>query len=476
MDHSKALGTAPVFSLLLKYGIPAVFAMLIQVLYTIVDSIFIGQFVGNDGFAAITLIFPFIVLGSGCGMLVGVGACSYISLLLGQRKLNEAEKTLGNAVCMILIFSLITPLILLVFATWLVHSSSISPRVHEMASTFLWISIPCGVLPSLMFGLNNIIRVQGNPNIAMSNIIFGFLINAIFNPIFIAVFHWGVAGSALATVLAHTLTTIWILFFLTSPFSLLKIRWKNFWLQWSICGPVLAIGLAPFVAQVAASLQGMVLNIALKSFGGEMALTVSGVIYRVALVVFTVVLGIYQGVQPILGYNYGARQFHRVFAAWRLAIGLATVWCIGSVSLVLLFPVQTIALVSNEMTPEFISMSAPALRISLAMCILMGFQVIVSMYFQTTGKPRLSIFLSLTRQVLFMIPAILILPRIFPYFGLPALTGVWCSYPVADLLAFLLSSFFFYHESAQLKSGNIQSSILPEVPISTIESQPSITP
>lgn len=458
-DSSKALGTAPILTLLTRYCIPSVLAMLAQVLYTFIDAVFIGQFIGEKGLAAISLVFPLVVFSSGFGMLVGIGSCARISNLLGQRRLEDAEKTLGNAFSMIFLFYFVMLSLILIPGTLFVDHSAVSPEVQQMAKTFLWISIGCGIFPSLMFGLNNIIRVQGNPKIAMCSIMLGFLLNSVFNPIFIALFQWGVAGSALATALAQSITTVWILCFLTSSRSLLKLRLKNMPLHWAICAPVLCIGTAPFLAQCTSSLQGLFLNIQLAHYGQEAALTISGINYRIALVVFTVVLGIFQGAQPILGFNFGARQFDRVLKAWRLAIIIASVWCFSTISIVLLFPLQSLAFFT-QLTPELEAIGSLALRASLCMGLLMGFQVIVSQAFLTIGKPLLSTILSLSRQVLFMIPALFILPKLFPLFGWEALNGVWCSYTLADLLAFLLTLCFFLRERQRLKSGNVGSESL----------------
>ena len=457
-DTSKSLGTAPILSLLAKYCIPSVLAMLVQVLYTFVDSIFIGHFIGHHGLAAITLVFPILVFSSGFGMLVGVGACSSISLLLGQRRLEEAEKTLGNAFSLIFLISSIMTITLLTLGTIFVNCSEVVPEVQRMAKTFLWISVSFGILPSLMFGLNNIIRVQGNPKIAMGSIMLGFILNSLFNPLFIGVFKWGVAGSALATSLAQGITTIWILCFLTSSKSLLKLKWKNMPLNWKICGPILSIGLAPFLAQSASSLQGLFLNLQLEHYGQEVALTISGIIYRIALIIFVVVLGLYQGAQPILGFNYGARQFARVLKTWRLVILISSIWCFLTVGLIILFPLRTMAFFT-DLTPEISEICVLAIRASLFMCFLMGFQVCVSQYFQTIGKPKLSIFLSLTRQVIFMIPAIFTLPIIFGHLGFQPLSGIWFSYVISDMLAFSLAAFFFFRESRLLKTGKISSKV-----------------
>ncbi|MDO4570567.1 MAG: MATE family efflux transporter [Planctomycetia bacterium] len=459
MDNSKALGTEPVSRLLLKYSTPAVLGMLVQILYTIVDTIFIGHFVGNDGLAAVTLVFPIVVFSSGFGMLVGVGACSYIALLLGQRRLDEAEKTLGNAFSMILIFTLTMTLVLLVAGNVYVNQTDTTPEIRAMAKTFLSIAIATGIIPAIMFGLNNIVRVQGNPNIAMGVFVLGSILNAVFNPIFVGWFQMGVAGSAWATALAQTIAMCWVLRFFLGSNSLLKLRTKNLKLDWSICKPVLTIGLAPFITQSVASLQGMLLMHQLTTYGDETALAVWGVIYRAALVIFMVVLGIYQGAQPILGYNYSARQFDRVRQTFQLAILVSSIWCVIAYIPIMIFP-NLLVRIFTELTPRMAEISTLAVRCSLGMMLFLGFQVVSSHYFQAVGKPYLSLFLSMTRQVIFLIPLLVITPRLMVYFHFPAITGIWAAFLISDTMSCLLTAYFYRREILQLISGKVKISIL----------------
>lgn len=464
MDHSQSLGTDPIHRLLLRYSIPAVIGMIVQVLYTLVDAMFIGHFVGENGLAAVTLVFPISVFSTGFGLLVGVGSCSCIALLLGQRRLEEAEKTLGNAFVLLLWLGLLTAVSLLPLGYLFITCSDTSTDIQGMAWTFLLITITFSVLPGVTFGLNNIIRVQGNPHIAMWTLLIGAILNTLLNPLFVGFFRWGVAGSAWATVLSQAVAAVWVLFFFNSQRSLLRLRWACFRLKWSTCKPILLIGLAPFLTQTAASIQGMILMGQLAFYGNESALAVWGVIYRTALVVFMVVLGIYQGAQPIIGYNYGARQFDRVRQVLNQSIGVATVWCVSVLALVLLFPLQLVTLFT-PLTPALQQISASAVRWSLGMMGLMGFQVISSHYFQAVGKPRLSIFLSLTRQVIFLIPAILFLPKLLIHYGQPGIMGVWMSFALADFMSFLLTFYFYHREIRALRKGQVDLSLLNTEPI-----------
>ena len=324
-----------------------------------------------------------------------------------------------------------------------------------MAKTFLLITTVFSFLPPITFGLNNIIRAQGNPHIAMSTLIAGAILNVIFNPIFVGLFHWGVAGSAWATVLSQAITSIWVILFFCGHRSLLKLRLRYFPLKWELCWPMLLVGLAPFLTQSVSCLQGMLLMGQLTHYGGDPALTVWGVVHRSAMVIFSVVIGIYQGAQPIIGYNYGAFQYDRVLEALRKAIFLATCWCVGVVALVVLFPEQLLQ-VFTPMTPELKVIAATAIRWALISLILLGFQVISSHYFQAVGKPRLAIFLSMTRQIIFLIPLLLILPRVIVHFGFEPVYGVWLVFPISDTLAFLLTAVFYFREVRELKTGNVR--------------------
>ncbi|MDO4574678.1 MAG: MATE family efflux transporter [Planctomycetia bacterium] len=461
MDNSLELGTESIPRLLWKYSLPAVVGMVVQILYIMVDAAVVGHFVGQEGLAAVTLVLPITILSNGFGLLVGVGACVCTSLLLGQRRLADAEKTLGNAFVMLLISSAVMIVSLLFGGDLFIQQTSCNEeRIREMARLFLYITISFGFLAPVTLGLNNIIRVQGNPHVAMYTLLIGALLNTILNPIFVGALGWGVAGSAWATVLSQTVTAVWVLLFFASRHSLLKLRFQNFRLDWEVCRPILLVGLAPFLTQVAGSVQGMVLMSQLAYYGDKPALAVWGIIYRTVTVVFLVVLGLYQGTQPILGYNYGARQFDRVRKTVNLSIFVATIWCVLITVPVLAFPNELVWMFT-ALTPDMEKIAPSAVRWSLAMMGFLGFQVISAHYFQAVGKPRLAIFLSLTRQVFFLIPLLLLLPTLLAYWKVDKLLGIWCSFTISDTLAFFLTYLFYHREMRQLKSGDVPVSILP---------------
>lgn len=493
MDKSKALGTEPIFRLLIHYAIPAVIGMLVQVAYNFVDGVFVGQLVGPDGLSAVTLVLPISVIGTACSMLVGVGSCAVISMLLGQRKIDEAQRVLGNAIFMFFCIFTLVFLIVLFFGDTLIGLSGATLRVAEMASDYLFITMAFAILPGIAYGLNNIIRVQGNPHVAMATILVGAILNTILDPIFIYVFDWGVCGAAWATVVAQAVACIWVVLFMCGKKSLLKLRLKYIRFRPEIAKSVMKIGLAPFLTQLAACLQGLLLVSQLAfygtqydpTFGSDVAIATWGVNFRVGMVVFFVIVGIYQGVQPIIGYNYGARQFARVKKATLQAILIATVWCVGcwgilqlnADGVVRIFTKTALADAAELEDIHSLEADAPeaeaakslllrqnapmALRISVLMMPLVGFQVLASHYFQAVGKPGVSIFLSLSRQVTILIPAIWFFPSIW------GINGIWYAFAFADFSAALITWFFLRRELRildDLTAGIATAAILEKLP------------
>ena len=454
-DTSLELGEKSIFSLLVRYAVPSVIGMVVQILYNLVDAAVVGNFVGGAGLAAVTMVFPIQIFSAGFGLLIGVGSCSCVAILLGQRKLKEAEHVLSNAFTLILITSSIMIVSLLVLGHWYISQCAPNAEVDRMARVFLNITTIFGFLPPIIFGLNNIIRAQGNPHIAMATLILSSILNVILNPIFVGQFSWGVEGSAWATVISQAVTALWVVLFFRGSHSLLKLRLSLMAPRWQICKPILQIGLAPFLTQSTACLQGMLLMGLLSHYGGETALTVWGVIYRLVSMTFMVTLGIYQGAQPIIGYNYGARQFDRVLRTLRCAIWVATFWCTPITLIALLFP-DNIVQIFTPLTPELALIAPMAIRVCLSMMCLLGFQVISSHYFQAVGKPWLATFLSLTRQVIFLIPLLFLLPWLFEHMGQTAIFGVWSAFPTADVLSCLLTAIFYAKEVWELKSGNVK--------------------
>ncbi|HWQ41222.1 MAG TPA: MATE family efflux transporter [Desulfosporosinus sp.] len=442
MNRSQELGEEKIGKLLLKFSIPAIIGMLVNGLYNIVDRIFVGRGVGSLALSGIAISFPITLAIMAFGMLIGIGATSVISIRLGQQRREEAEQIVGNAFVLLVGITLIISLLGYLFMDPLLVSFGASADVLPYAKDYIRIILIGAVFQSIGFGMNNFIRAEGNPKAAMYTMIIGAALNTILNPIFIFALHLGVAGSALATVISQLVTSVWVLYYFLGDKAMLKLRLKNLKLKWIFVRDILAIGISPFAMQLVGSLVTVFLNKSLANYGGDIPIAAMGVITSVAMLIFMIMFGIGQGAQPILGYNYGARNYDRVKQTLKLAVFAATgVMTLGFL-MVELFPVALMSLFSKD--PELIRVGANGMRLYLLMLPIIGFQVTVVGYFQATGKPRKSLFLSLSRQLVFLVPMLWILPRFF------GLTGVWLAAPVSDLASAALTAIWLYNDFKQL--------------------------
>lgn len=442
MNQAKELGTENIGKLLLKFSLPAIAGMLVNALYNIVDRIYIGHIegVGNYALSGLTITFPISTIILAFGMLVGIGAATIISIRLGENNKEAAEKTLGNAVVLDVIISGAVSILGLIFVDHLLRIFGASNESLPYARTYIRIILMGAVLQNIGFGINNSIRSEGNPRMAMLTMVFGAIINIILDPIFIFVFNLGIQGAAIATVLAETFNTIWVLHYFTSKKggSLLKIKKKYLKLDNEIIRNIFSIGMSPFLMQLASSMVILLYNKAAYKHGGDTAIATIGIITSISQLIFMPIFGINQGSQPIIGYNYGAKSYKRVKKALKLAILSAT--CISTFGFlcVELFPGFLFKVfVGNK--PDLINLGIHAIRIDLMFLPIIGFSIVSSNYFQSIGKAKIAIFLSLLRQVVVLIPLILILPNYFK------LDGVWLSQPGADAVSFILSAIFLYN-------------------------------
>ncbi|TGE38284.1 MATE family efflux transporter [Desulfosporosinus fructosivorans] len=442
MNRSHELGEEKVGKLLLKFSIPAIIGMLVNGLYNIVDRIFVGRGVGSLALSGIAISFPITLAIMAFGMLIGIGATSVISIRLGQQRREEAEQIVGNAFVLLVGITLVISLLGYLFMEPLLVSFGASADVLPYAKDYIRIILIGAVFQSIGFGMNNFIRAEGNPKAAMYTMILGAILNTILNPIFIFGLHLGVAGSALATVISQFVTSVWVLYYFLGDKAMLKLRLKNLKLKWIFIRDILAIGISPFSMQLVGSLVTVFLNRSLANYGGDIPIAAMGIITSVAMLIFMIMFGIGQGAQPILGYNYGARNYDRVKQTLKLSVVAATgVMTLGFL-MVELFPVALMSLFSKD--PELIRVGANGMRLYLLMLPIIGFQVTVVGYFQATGKPRKSLFLSLSRQLIFLVPALWILPKFL------GLTGVWLAAPVSDLASAALTAVWLYKDFEQL--------------------------
>lgn len=451
MDHMKQLGEESIGKLLIKFSVPAIIGMLVSALYNIVDRIFVGNGVGPLAITGIALTFPIMTIIMGFGMLIGIGATALISIKLGQQKRTEAEGILGNAFILLIIMSAVLTIIGLVFSTPILNFFGAKGQVFIYAKQYITIILIGTASQTLSFGLNNIIRADGKPMIAMSTMLIGAIINTILNPIFIFGFHMGIRGSALATIISQTISAIWVLSYFFTGQSMLKILSKNLKLKKEYILGILSIGMSPFAMQVAASIITIMLNDMLLKYGGDVAVGAMGIINVVTMLILMPIFGINQGVQPIIGFNYGAQKFNRVKKALKIAVLAATIISTTGFILIQLFPTQIISVFSSS-DKNFISVGAHGIKIYLIMLPIIGFQIVSANYFQATGKSRISMFLSLIRQVIILIPLIYILPKLYK------LNGLWYAGPTSDFLASVATGIFLFRELRHLDEKHAENS------------------
>ncbi|HSH35486.1 MATE family efflux transporter [Schnuerera sp.] len=448
-DKSKFLGEEEIGKLLLKFSIPAIVGMLVNALYNIIDRIFIGKGIGSIGIGAIFVSSPVALILMAFGMLVGFGGNSLSSIRLGENKKEEAELILGNAFILLLIISIGLSISGLIFIEPLLKLFGASDTILPYAVDYMSIILIGAPLQAVGFGINAFIRGEGNPRIAMITMLIGAILNIILDYIFIFIFNMGIKGAALATIISQGISAIWVLSYFLGSKSMLKLKKENMILRIRIIKNIFSIGFAPFSMQLAASMVTAILNNSLNTYGGDIAVSSMGVIHSITMLILMPIFGINQGAQPIIGFNYGAKQYGRVKEAFKKAVIAATSIAIFGFLTTQIIPHKlfSIFLEKGSEMDTIANVGIKGLRIYLAMLPIIGFQIVSSNYFQATGKPKHAAFLGLSRQVLILIPALLILPKFF------GLTGVWLAGPVADLTASVITSFFIIRDLKKLENG-----------------------
>jgi putative MATE family efflux protein len=453
MDNPQQLVETKVSRLLLKFSIPAIIAMLVSSFYNVIDRIFIGHSVGSIGIAGVTIAFPVMIIQLAFGLLIGMGATSLVSIKLGEQKKEEAELIMGNALTLLIIISIIITIAGLIFIDPILIAFGASSEVLPYAKDFLTIIIIGSVFMSAGFGMNNFIRAEGKPQKAMVTMLIGTALNIILAPVFLFVFKWGMKGAALATVLSQFVSFIWVISHFLNNKSILKIRLKNLKPKMHIAIPVIMIGLAPFAMQLAASLLNVIMNKSLEIYGGDVAISSMGAVTSILMLIIMPVVGISQGAQPIIGYNYGAKRYDRVKETLKLAIIASTVISIIGFIFTRIAPTQLMAMF-NSADNEFIELGRRGITIFLLFLPIVGFQVIGSNYFQAVGKAKQAMILILSRQVIILVPALLILPKFFK------LDGIYYSGPIADLLSTIITGIWLIIELKHLTQKHEDSLVL----------------
>ncbi len=443
IDRSHRLGQGNITRLLATFSIPAIVGLLAQALYYVVDRIFIGWALQSEGIAGITVCFPFMLIIMAFALLIGLGAAALISIRLGEQKKAEAELVLGNAAVLLVVASIGVTAVGLSLLDRLLILFGASEIVLPYAHDYMQVIALGAIFQILGYGLNAPIRGEGNPRIAMFTLLIGVLLNVILAPIFIFGLGWGMRGAGLATVLSQGVSAVWVVAYFLRGDSLLCMHWKNLLLKKSICLQIMAIGSSPFAIQISASVMQSILNRQLDRYGGDEAIAAWGIIWAVVMMFFMPMFGINQGAQPIMGYNYGAGEFARVRQALKTAVAAASGFAVLGFAIMMFAPAQVVRLF-NPGDVDLQVLTVHAMRICVIMMPIVGFQVVSIGYFLAVGKPRESMLVSLSRQLLFLIPAVLILPNFM------GLNGVWAAIPTADLSSSILAGALLFLELRHL--------------------------
>lgn len=426
-----ALGTENIGKLLMQYAVPAIIAMTASSLYNMVDSIFIGHGVGTMAISGLALTFPLMNLAAAFGSLVGVGAATLISVKLGQKDYDTAQRVLGNVFVLNILLGVAFTVIVMAFLDPILYFFGGSDETVGYARDYMYIILLGNTITHLYLGLNAVLRSSGHPQKAMYATIATVIINTILDPVFIYGFGWGIRGAAIATIVAQIISLMWQLWIFSSKEELLHFQRGIFRLKRKIVFDSLAIGMSPFLMNMAACFIVILINQGLKKYGGDLAIGAFGIVNRLVFIIVMIVMGLNQGMQPIAGYNFGAKQYERVTKTLKLTIIYATGVTTFGFIIGMLFSDTVVGIFTSD--AELIELSAKGLRIVVMFFPIIGFQMVTANFFQSIGMASKAIFLSLTRQMVVLLPCLLILPRFF------GAAGVWYSMPISDLLASLIA-------------------------------------
>lgn len=425
------LGTEPIGKLLLKYAVPAIIAMTASSLYNIIDSIFIGQGVGPYAISGLAITFPLMNLSAAFGAMVGVGGSTILSIFLGQKKYDSAKKVLTNVVGLNVVLGILFMIFSLIFLDPILYFFGASETTISYAREYMQIILIGNVITHLYLGLNALVRASGHPKKAMSATFLTVILNAVLDPLFIFSLDMGISGAAWATIISQTVSLIWVLHIFSNKNEVVHFEGKYISFDKKIIHRALSIGLSPFLMNFAACFVVIIINQSLKKYGGDLAIGAYGIVNRVIFLVIMVVMGLNQGMQPIAGYNFGGGDMTRVKRVLRLTIYAATVITTFGFLVGELLPTFVVSAFTTD--EELIALASEGLRITVLAFPIVGFQMVVSNFFQCIGMAGKAIFFSLSRQVLFLIPGLLIFPLFF------GAQGVWMSMPISDTIASIVA-------------------------------------
>lgn len=438
------LGTERIPKLLKQYAIPAIIAMTASSLYNMVDSIFIGHGVGTLAIAGLALTFPLMNLGAAFGSLVGVGASTSISVLLGQKNYEMARNVLGNVITLNTIIGVVYMVLVYLFLDPILYFFGASDQTLPYAREYMEIILLGNVVTHMYLGLNAVQRASGFPKQAMQATIFTVIINTILDPIFIYLFDWGIRGAAIATIIAQFLALCWLLKMFSNKNNVVHFAKGTYKLVRRIVKDILSIGAAPFSMNLAACLVVIVINQGLQKYGGDLAIGAYGIVNRIAFIFVMIVMGLNQGMQPIAGYNFGAKKFDRVHKVLITTIICAT--CVTTTGFLIAEFIPDVFILLFTSDPELINICKTGTRIVFAVFPIVGFQMVTGNFFQSVGMAGKAIFLSLSRQLIFLLPSLLILPTFL------GVNGVWWSMPISDAMSSIIASFLLVNQIKKFKA------------------------
>jgi len=442
-NNVKELEYEKVPRLLYKYFMPAFAGVIVSSLYNIVDRIFIGQGVGALALSGLSAIFPIMVIIVAFGMLIGVGAGVRVSFNLGKKDFDRAEKVLGNAFVLMVVVSLFIAVVGFIIKEPLLLFFGVNEQTYVYANDYLDIILAGTLFHIVGYSLNNLIRSEGSARTAMYSMFIAAGLNIILDPIFIFWFDMGVKGAAYATVISQIVLCLWVLVHFRSERSVIRLRTTNFTLKWDIIWYIITIGFSPFAMQLASSIVFGTFNVQLVKYGGDIAVGAMGIILSIAMLLVMTIVAVNMAAQPIISFNYGGQNFRRVKETLVISLMVATVISVVGFLLGELFP-RTVIKLFNSKDAELLEIGVRGLRIFLLALPLVGFQIITGNYFQSTGKAGLAALISLMRQVIVLLPVLLILPG---YYGLD---GVWFAGPISDTVSAMITSFFLIREMRKL--------------------------
>ena len=434
MDNKNAtleLGTKPVSKLLAQYALPPIIAMTAASLYHIIDRGFIGQVVGPMAISGLAITFPFMILAAAFGAAVGVGAATTISVKLGQKDYESTENTLGNTITLNLIIGLAFGGICLLFLDPILRFFGASDTTLPYARDFMQIILAGNVFSHMYFGMNAVLRAASKPRMAMFATIFTVAMNILLDAVFILWWHWGIKGAAFATVISQVLALCWQMKLFSNKNELLHLKRGIYKLKANLVRNIISIGISPFLMNACACVIVIFINNQLVKFGGDIAVGAYGIANSIAMIFIMFVIGLNQGMQPIAGYNYGAQQYGRMMRVVKLSIITAICIMLTGWTLAMFAPYYCARMFTKD--PELIKGSIKAIQIIMMMYPFIGCQMVITNFFQCIGKVKISIFLSLSRQLLFLLPLLVLLPNFY------GINGVWASMPTSDLISVIVA-------------------------------------